>query len=85
MRNKLNETLRYVALGSSLLLGLGTYGCATCCNGVTEINQAQAQAGDTTPGDGQGFPITISKPGSYRLTSNLDLSGLPDPVYSHEF
>jgi len=43
-------------------------------DGVIEINQAKALAGGVTSGDAPGFPVTISAPGSYRLTSNLDLS-----------
>jgi hypothetical protein len=40
-------------------------------DGVVEINQARMAAGDVTPGDAPGAPVTISAPGSYRLTSNL--------------
>jgi hypothetical protein len=38
---------------------------------VITIDQAKALAGNVTPGDGPGFPVTLSQPGSYRLTSNL--------------
>lgn len=37
----------------------------------TTIDQAKALAGGITPGDTPGFPITLSVPGSYKLTSNL--------------
>ena len=49
-------------------------------DGVIEINQAKALAGGVTPADAPGFPVTISLAGSYRLTSNLDVTviGLPD-------
>jgi len=40
-------------------------------DGVTEINQARAQAGGVTPGDLPGLPVTLSLSGSYRLTSGL--------------
>jgi hypothetical protein len=40
-------------------------------DGVIEINQARAAAGNVTAGDGPGFPVSISASGSYRLTSNL--------------
>jgi hypothetical protein len=33
--------------------------------------QLKAMAGNITPGDTPGFPVTISQPGSYRLDSNL--------------
>jgi hypothetical protein len=35
------------------------------------INQNTALAGNVTPGDTAGFPVTLSQPGSYKLTSNL--------------
>jgi parallel beta-helix repeat protein len=49
--------------------------------GVIEINQARVLAGGITPGDAPGFPATLSRSGSYRLTSNLatesrNLSGI---------
>lgn len=37
----------------------------------TAIDQSRALAGNVTPGDAPGFPITISQPGSYKLMSNL--------------
>ncbi len=40
-------------------------------DGVIEINQDKALAGAVTPGDGAGFPVLITKSGSYRLTSSL--------------
>jgi hypothetical protein len=36
-----------------------------------DISQSEATAGGITPGDTRGFPVTITRPGSYRLTSNL--------------
>ncbi len=43
-------------------------------DGVIEINQAKALAGGVTAGDAPGFPVTIGADGSYRLTSDLDLT-----------
>ena len=40
-------------------------------DGVTLIDQSKVLAGNITPGDAPGFPVTISQPGSYRLASNL--------------
>ncbi len=54
--------------------GLLTAGAALAVDGVIEINAASAAAGGITPGDGAGFPVTLSEPGSYRLTSNLEIS-----------
>jgi hypothetical protein len=36
-----------------------------------KLNQVRALAGGITPGDGPGFPITITLPGRYIITSNL--------------
>jgi hypothetical protein len=49
---------------------------AAAVDGVIEINQVSALAGAITPGDGAGFPVTLSQPGSYRLTGNLELPTL---------
>ena len=46
-------------------------GTAYATDGVIEINHARALAGGVTPGDTPGYPVTITQPGSYRLTSNL--------------
>lgn len=51
---------------------------ARATNGVIEVNQARALAGGVTAGDTPGFPVTISTAGSFRLTSNLDVSALPN-------
>jgi len=40
-------------------------------DGATLIDQNSATAGNITPGDDPGFPITITLPGIYRLTGNL--------------
>jgi hypothetical protein len=40
-------------------------------DGVILIDQNKALAGNVTPGDTANFPVTISQPGSYRLSSNL--------------
>jgi hypothetical protein len=40
-------------------------------DGVALIDQTHALAGGVTPGDAPGFPVTISLPGSYRLSGNL--------------
>jgi hypothetical protein len=44
-------------------------------DGAIEIDQARATAGGITPGDSLGFPVTLSLPGHYRLTSNLFVAG----------
>src|SRR5882757_8656039 len=40
-------------------------------DGVVLIDQNRALAGNITPGDAPGFPISITQPGSYRLSGNL--------------
>lgn len=40
-------------------------------DGVVLINQSTALAGNVTPGDAPGFPVTISVTGSYKLSGNL--------------
>jgi parallel beta-helix repeat protein len=40
-------------------------------DGVIEINQTRAAVGAITAGDAPGFPIELTEPGSYILTSNL--------------
>ena len=47
---------------------------ARAVDGVIEINQAAVLAGGVTPGDTPDFPVTISAPGSYRLTANLTVT-----------
>lgn len=51
------------------MLALG--GPAVANDGVKLITAAAVQAGNVTPGDAPGFPVTISQAGSYRLASNL--------------
>src|SRR5262245_37418853 len=40
-------------------------------DGAVRIDQNRALAGFVTSGDGPGFPVTLSQPGSYRLSGNL--------------
>ena len=47
-------------------------------DGVEEINQACVSTG-CFPGDSAGFPVSITRDGSYRLTSNLDVTGETSP------
>ena len=44
---------------------------AAAVDGVILIDQNKALAGNVTPGDAPGFPVTITQPGSYRLSGNL--------------
>lgn len=42
-------------------------------DGQILISQAKALAGNVTPGDAPGFPVTLTRTGSYKLIGNLDL------------
>lgn len=44
---------------------------ATAADGEVLITHAKALAGGVTAGDGPGYPVTLSAPGSYKLASNL--------------
>jgi hypothetical protein len=62
------------AIGLLTLL-IAFVGCsmdpAFAVDGVTLIDQNKALMGNVTLGDAPGFPVTISQPGSYRLSGNL--------------
>lgn len=70
--------IRCRALVGCCLLLFATIARAT--DGVIEISQAGALAGDPATGDLPGFPLTLSSSGSYRLTSDLDLRVEPEPA-----
>lgn len=54
--------------------------------GVVEINHACALAQNGCgPGDGPGYPVQITQPGSYRLTSNLQVPANVDGVQLADF
>ncbi len=40
-------------------------------DGEIQITHAKALAGNVTPGDTAGYPVTISKPGTFELAGNL--------------
>ena len=62
------STLSRWFIGAVLLI----FGASSLADdGVVEINQAAVEAGGIVPGDDAGFPATLSRPGSYRLVSNL--------------
>jgi hypothetical protein len=59
---------------------LGVPRAPLAAEGLIEINQARALAGDVTPGDTPGFPVVISESGSYVLTGDLDLRAEAKPA-----
>jgi hypothetical protein len=58
-------------LAASTVLFAG--GPALAVDGEVLISQAQANAGNVTPGDAAGFPVTITRSGSYKLSGNLEV------------
>lgn len=73
------ETSQQFVIALILYMTMAAMAPALAVDGVIEINQARALAGGVTPGDVSGFPVTIAQPGSYRLTSNLDIRQQPTP------
>lgn len=69
--------IRLAALGAAWALATAATPALaqTAPGGVITIDQARAEAGGITPGDTPGFPVTISQPGSYRLSGNLNVGG----------
>lgn len=71
MKNlNLKRALAYLAVAA---LAGGSFS-VHAVDGVTLIDQSRALAGGVTPGDLPGFPITLSRAGSYRLAGNLTVS-----------
>jgi hypothetical protein len=75
LRNKKTAT---ASSGGGVRAMLGVFALAVAApalasDGLIEINQTAVNAGGITPGDGIGFPATLSLPGSYLLTGNLTL------------
>jgi hypothetical protein len=70
--------LRASLLGSSMLLLAAVLAApAGAADGVLEIDQTCVAVG-CFPGDAAGYPVVITQPGSYKLTSNLDIRAQPD-------
>lgn len=70
----------HVPLCFALLTSLLASTPAFAGDGVIEINGASAESGGVTPGDTPGYPVTLSKSGSYRLTGDLVSSSQAVPV-----
>jgi hypothetical protein len=66
-----NQRRAMCALAAAVLISAGLPGTALAVDGQIAITQAKAMAGNVTPGDAPGFPVTISQPGSYVLSGNL--------------
>jgi hypothetical protein len=70
------DTRPWSRLGSLALglLALALAHPALAVDGVIEINQSRALAGGVTAGDFAGYPVNLTTSGSYRLTSDLNVS-----------
>src|SRR5215208_2216353 len=68
---KINSHLAGVLAVCTILLHAAP---AIAADGPIVITQAKALAGNVTPGDTPGFPVTLSRAGSYILGSNLQAS-----------
>jgi hypothetical protein len=55
-------------------------GGSALADGPVIITQAKALAGNVTPGDRPGFPVSITVAGSYRLGSKLDVTAGKDGI-----
>jgi hypothetical protein len=58
-------------LASVLLIGPLALSIYAKDDGVVLIDQKDTLAGNVTPGDTPGFPVSITQPGSYKLSGNL--------------
>lgn len=70
----LDPLSRRLVIVGALLFVLASDHRSLAGEGVLEINQACAKQTGCFPGDSAGFPVTITQPGSYRLTGNLDMT-----------
>lgn len=63
----MNHTLTHIVGALALIASAA----GSNAHAQATIDQTKALAGNVTPGDTPGFPITISVQGSYKLTGNL--------------
>ena len=68
------------SLAALALLAASPSHAVTNQDGQVLITQAAVNAGNITPGDTPGFPVTISVGGSYRLASNLVVTSLVNGI-----
>ena len=71
-----NNLLVMVVLATTALFSTGASARTSISDlqisdGVTIIDQEGATTGNVTPGDLPGFPVSITQPGSYKLSTNL--------------
>ena len=64
----MNITLDTLAIAA---IALAAIACGPAAQAQATLDQSKALAGGVTAEDTPGFPITLSRPGSYKLTGNL--------------
>jgi hypothetical protein len=69
-----------VSLGLCVMMLSCFTTAAFAVDGVVLIDQNRALAGNVTPGDAPGFPVTLSVRGSYRLSSSLIVPAETDGI-----
>ncbi|MDO8943123.1 MAG: right-handed parallel beta-helix repeat-containing protein [Desulfobacterales bacterium] len=70
----------HASLAAVALLAASPAHAVTNQDGQVLITQAAVNAGNITPGDTPGFPVTISIGGSYRLGSNLTVTSAANGI-----
>jgi len=66
--------IAFASFVAASLLAAAPASAVTNQDGEVLITQAAVNAGNITPGDTPGFPVTITVPGTYRLASNLTVT-----------
>lgn len=66
----------------SLALALVLLGSAASAAAQATITHEQALAGNVTPGDAPGYPVTISVPGHYVLKGNLQVPSTTGGIHA---
>jgi hypothetical protein len=66
-----SEWMTHASLAAIVIASVLLAAPATAADGEVLIDQAAAIAGGITPGDEPGYPVTLSRPGKYKLTGSL--------------
>jgi Right handed beta helix region len=81
MINQRPMTIESYAFAAAAALCVGLVAMpANAVDGEILISQAKVNAGGLTPGDTAGFPATLSRPGRYKLSSNLVVPALANGI-----
>lgn len=75
-----STTKHWLSTALLTLAALAFAAPAYAIDGEVLITQGKANAGGVTPGDSPGFPVTLSRPGSYKLAGNLTVPSNKDGI-----